>query len=242
MHLLKILEHRRSVRIFSDTKVIDPDEIKDCLRQATLAPTSSNMQLWQFIHLVDGSWREKLTKACLNQTAASTAQQWVVFVTRQDLFRSRARFILDFEKDNIVRNSPKEKQKKRIAVREVYYGKLMPFLYGRFFRLLGIIRKVTVNVMGVFRPVVREVSESQMRTVVHKSCALAAQTFMLAMAEKGYDTCPMEGFDSKMVKKLLLLPRGTDINMIISCGIREGNSGIWGDRCRVPFEAVYDRR
>ena len=96
MHLLKILEHRRSVRIFSDTKVIDPDEIKDCLRQATLAPTSSNMQLWQFIHLVDGSWREKLTKACLNQTAASTAQQWVVFVTRQDLFRSRARFILDF--------------------------------------------------------------------------------------------------------------------------------------------------
>ena len=83
MHLLKILEHRRSVRIFSDTKVIDPDEIKDCLRQATLAPTSSNMQLWQFIHLVDGSWREKLTKACLNQTAASTAQQWVVFVLNE---------------------------------------------------------------------------------------------------------------------------------------------------------------
>jgi nitroreductase len=52
----------------------------------------------------------------------------------------------------------------------------------------------------------------------------------------------MEGFDSKKVKKLLQLPRGTDINMIISCGIRDGKKGIWGDRCRLPFEEVYERR
>lgn len=242
MHLQNLLEHRRSVRLFSDKKSISPNDIEDCLRQATLAPTSSNMQLWQFIHLVDPKWREALTKACLGQTAASTAAQWVVFVTRQDLFRSRAKFLLNFEKGNIKRNSPKDRQVKRIAVREVYYGKLMPLLYARFFRLLGIIRKLVVSVMGLFRPVVREVSETQMRTVVHKSCALAAQTFMLAMAEKGYDTCPMEGFDSKSVKKLLKLPRGADINMIISCGVRDGNKGIWGERCRVPFEEVYEQR
>ena len=52
----------------------------------------------------------------------------------------------------------------------------------------------------------------------------------------------MEGFDSKRVKKLLHLPRGTDINMIVSCGVRDGNKGIWGDRCRLPFEEVYERR
>ena len=242
MHLQNLLTHRRSVRLFSDKKSIPPSDVEDCLKQATLAPTSSNMQLWHFMHLVDDKWREGLTKACLGQTAASTATQWVVFVTRQDLFRARAKFLLNFEKGNIEQNSPLERQAKRIAVREVYYGRLMPFLYARFFRLLGIVRKLTVFVMGMFRPVVREVSETQMRTVVHKSCALAAQTFMLAMAEKGYDTCPMEGFDSKKVKKLLQLPRGTDINMIISCGIRDGNKGIWGDRCRVPFEEVYERR
>jgi hypothetical protein len=39
---------------------------------------------------------------------------------------------------------------------------------------------------------IREVSESDMNTVVHKSCALVAQTFMLAMAEQNYDTCPLE--------------------------------------------------
>jgi len=242
MQLKNLLEHRRSVRLFDREKTIPPDAVKNCLEQAVLAPNSSNMQLWQFIHLTDEKWRAPLTRFCLNQTAASTAQQWVVFVTRQDLYRSRAREILSFEKENVVRHSPKERHVKRIADRETYYGKIMPFLYARFFRLLGIFRKIIVGCMGLFRPVVREVSETQMRTVVHKSCALAAQTFMLAMAEKGYDTCPMEGFDSKRVKKLLQLPRGADINMIVSCGIRDGNKGIWGDRCRVPFEDVYDRR
>jgi nitroreductase len=94
--------------------------------------------------------------------------------------------------------------------------------------------------VGLFRPIFYQVSEGDMRVVVHKTCALAAQTFMLAMAHEGYDTCPMEGFDSRRVKRLLKLPYGAEINMIISCGIREEN-GIWGDRMRVPFEEVYKK-
>jgi nitroreductase len=78
------------------------------------------------------------------------------------------------------------------------------------------------------------------RVVVHKTCALAAQTFMLAMANEQYDTCPMEGFDSRKVKKILDLPFGAEINMVISCGIRE-EQGVWGDRMRVPFNEVYQR-
>ena len=239
MSLLELLQKRRSVRVFDPEKPISQEEVRHCIEMATLAPNSSNMQLWQMIHLVDPKWKEPLTKACLGQSAASTAQQWVVFVTRQDLYRSRAKYILAFEKNNIATYSPESRKAKRIADREVYYGKIMPFLYGRFFRIFGLIRVLMVQFMGLFRPVVREVSESQMRAVVYKSCALAAQTFMLAMAEKGYDTCPMEGFDSKLIKKMLDLPRGTNINMIISCGIRK-EEGIWGERCRVPFDQVYE--
>jgi len=51
----------------------------------------------------------------------------------------------------------------------------------------------------------------------------------------------MEGFDSRRVKRLLNLPNSAKINMIISCGIRKGNEGIWGERCRVPFDEVYKR-
>ena len=89
----------------------------------------------------------------------------------------------------------------------------MPFLYARFFRILGLLRSVLAKAIGLFRPIVREVSESDMRVVVHKSCALAAQTFMIAMANEGYDTCPLEGLDSRRLKRLLKLPHGAEINM-----------------------------
>ncbi|MFN5335431.1 MAG: nitroreductase family protein, partial [Bacteroidota bacterium] len=72
---------------------------------------------------------------------------------------------------------------------------------------------------------------------VHKSCALAAQTFMLSIAAEGFHSCPMEGFDEKRVKKFLGLPNGAEINMIISVGLGT-ESGIWGNRYRVPYDEV----
>lgn len=241
MNLEEILNYRRSVRVYDKEKRIDPEKVEYCLELATLAPNSSNMQLWEFYHIVDPEMLAKISKACLDQPATATASEAVVFVTRQDLFRKRAKFVLDFERGNIRRNSPEERQVKRIRDRELYYGKLMPFLYARFYGILGGFRSLLAKAIGLFRPIVREVSESDMRVVVHKSCALAAQTFMIAMANEGYDTCPLEGFDSRRVKKLLKLPHGAEINMIISCGIRKGNKGIWGERCRVPFDKVYHR-
>ena len=77
-----------------------------------------------------------------------------------------------------------------------------------------------------------------MRAVVHKSCALAAQTFMLAMSEQGYDTCPLEGFDSLRVKRVLGLPHNCGINMVITCGVRVPE-GVRGERFRLPFSEFY---
>lgn len=241
MNLEEVLNYRRSVRVFDKARPLDPEKVKHCLELATLAPNSSNMQLWEFYQITQPGLIAKISKACLGQTAASTASEIVVFVTRQDLFRQRARFVLDFEKGNIRRNSPQERQRKRIRDREMYYGKVMPFLYARFFGILGLFRVLLTKIIGLFRPIVREVSESDMRVVVNKSCALAAQTFMIAMANEGYDTCPLEGFDSKQIKKLLKLPHDAGVNMVIPCGIRDGNKGIWGERGRVPFEEVYHR-
>lgn len=241
MNLEEVLNYRRSVRVFDKARPLDPEKVKHCLELATLAPNSSNMQLWEFYQVTEPGLMAKISKACLGQTAASTASEIVVFVTRQDLFRQRARFVLDFEKGNIRRNSPQERQRKRIRDREMYYGKVMPFLYARFYGILGLFRVLLANIIGLFRPIVREVSESDMRVVVNKSCALAAQTFMIAMANEGYDTCPLEGFDSKQIKKLLKLPHDAGVNMVIPCGIRDGNKGIWGERGRVPFDEVYHR-
>lgn len=234
----EILYYRRSVRNYNPDIELDTERVKECIRLATFAPTSSNMQLWEFYHITSPDVMKKLSDACLNQQATRTAKQLVVFVTRQDLHRKRANDVIAFERENIRRNSPPEKQAKRIKLREMYYQKIMPFLYSRFFGVWGLLRKALVSVVGLFRPMVRQVSENDMRVVVHKTCGLAAQTFMLAMANEGYDTCPIEGFDSRRVKKILRLPRGAEINMVISCGVRLPD-GVHGERFRVPFEDVY---
>lgn len=241
MNLEEVLNYRRSVRAYDKGKSIDPERVKHCLELATLAPNSSNMQLWEFYHITESELLAKVSHACLDQKATSTASEVVVFVVRRDAYRKRAKFVLDFEKGNIERNSPNQRQAKRIKDRELYYGFLMPFVYARFFGLLGLFRKLLANAISLFRPMMLEVSENDVRVVAHKSCALAAQTFMIAMANEGYDTCPLEGLDSRRLKRLLRLPYGAEINMAVSCGIRDGNKGIWGERCRVPFDEVYHK-
>jgi nitroreductase len=98
-------------------------------------------------------------------------------------------------------------------------------------------KKMIAFTVGLRRPMVREVGETEVRISVHKSASLAAMTFMLAMKAKGYDTCPMEGFDSKRVKKLLNLNSSSEINMIIGCG-KGLPEGIYGERFRVPSDML----
>lgn len=240
MTFQEAVNYRRSVRHYDENKEIDSNIVRECIETATLAPNSSNMQLWEFYHITNPEILKKLAHACLDQQAATTAKEMVVFVTRQDLFRQRAKEMMELETQNVLKNSPQSKHESRIKRWKLYYGKVMPFLYSRFLGIIGFFRKVLVNLIWPFRPITLEVSENDSRVVVHKTCGLAAQTFMLAMADKGYDTCPMEGFDSRRVKSILKLPLGAEINMIISCGIRK-EGGVWGDRMRIPFSKVYKR-
>jgi nitroreductase len=233
----EIIQYRRSVRNYKAIP-IETEKVKRCIELATLAPNSSNMQLWEFYHITSPEILQQISIACLSQESATTAQQMVVFVTRQDLFSQRAKKMMALETQNIHKNSPIEKQAKRINQWKFYYGKVMPFLYARFFGIIGLIRIIAVNIVGLFRPIIYQVSESDMSVVVHKTCALAAQTFMLAMSNEKYDTCPMEGFDSRILGSILKLPYGAEINMVITCGIRADN-GVWGDRMRIPFNEVY---
>lgn len=239
MNLEAVLNYRRSVRDYQTDNNLDTEKVKHCLQMATLAPNSSNMQLWEFYHITDKALIQKMAHASLSQNAVASANQLVVFVTRGDLYRSRAKQVLDFQRDNIRRNSPPDRQASRIKKSEVYYGTLMPLVYARFFGLVGLFRKILTVSVSLFRPMFTNSSECDQRIVVHKSSALAAQTFMIAMANEGYDTCAVEGFDSRRVKKLLNLPSGAEINMLIPCGIRNGDKAIHGERYRVPFDQVY---
>jgi len=61
-------------------------------------------------------------------------------------------------------------------------------------------------------------NEQIQRDEVMRSCGIAAQTLMLTAKAMGYDTCPMVGFDSDAVAKLINLPSGYVVSMMVAIG------------------------
>ena len=230
------IKYRRSVRIYK-TDAIDEQKVKACLQLATLAATSSNMQLWEFYHIVSPEILKQLSVASFDQLAAKTAQQMVVVVARKDLWRKRAQSNIDFLKSKFG-NKPESEFSKREQFAMNYYKKIVPSIYFDFLGIFGMIKFLAFQLVGIFRPIYRQARRSDLRIVAHKSAGLAAQNFMISMSAINYDTCPMEGFDSLLVKKALNLPSSCEINMIIACGIRD-EQGIFNERFRVPFEEIY---
>ena len=120
------IRYRRSVRVQSDVP-IDSALVKACIANATLAPNSSNMQLWEFYHITSEEANKNIKAACFNQPAARTAQQLVIPVVRMDLWKQRIQalkedLIAGFEK---AKERNPEKEAKAIA----YLDDEMPEIY-----------------------------------------------------------------------------------------------------------------
>lgn len=231
------IAYRRSTRVYKDIP-IDTEKVKQCLVNASLAPTSSNLQLWEFYHITNKNTLKEIAEACFNQSAAKTAQQLAIIVTRKDLWKQRAKANIAFLKKVYDKDNLTEHDLKRKKMATNYYKKLIPTIYTDFLGILGYLKYFSFQIVGLFKPIYRQVRQSDMRIVAHKSAGLAAQNFMTSMAAIDYDTCPMEGSDTLRIKRILNLPSGAEINMIIGCGIRD-EKGIYGPRFRVPFEDVY---
>ena len=232
----EIIHFRRSNRAF-DPAIEVPDEvIQQALQHAILSPNSSNMQLWEFYWISSKEKLDEFVPLCLDQKAAKTAKQMVVFVTRQDKWKSRAEWNLAKVQETI-QGEPNAIQKGGLD----YYKKAMPLLYMRGpFGTMGLVRRILSFFLAFNKPFFRAGGTAFQRIMVHKSCALAAQSFMLSIASQGFHTCPMEGFDAVRVKRALRLPAQAEINMIIAIG-KGTEEGIWGPRNRVPYDEVVKK-
>ncbi len=230
----KIVDSRRSNRRFDENIHIPDDIIRKSLERATKAPNSSNMQLWEFYWIKSNEMKQKMIPLCLNQSAARTADHLIVFVVRKDLWSIRAKWNLEKIKHSIGDKTPNKMQKRALQ----YYGKLIPFMYRNDpFGINTLIRLVVSHGMGLFKPFMRLNGSADQRIVAHKSCALAAQTFMLSITAEGYDSCPMEGTDVIRIRKLLNLPSSAEVNMVVAVG-KGTEEGIYNERMRLPFEEV----
>lgn len=221
----KLVEARRSVRKYTEEQIPD-DVVNDCLELALLAPNSSNLQQWEFYRIKNPDVKRDVITACFSQSAAKTAAELIVCVARRDTWRKHSKQMLaEFAKLPV--ETPE--------VAKIYYGKLVPFVYTvGWFNILTPFKWIFNTIVGMFKVVPRDpISSFGLNTWAVKSTALACENLMLAFRAHGYDTCPMEGFDSWKVKKAVGLPCKSEIVMIISAGRRD-DGGVYGPRMRFP--------
>ena len=218
----KAVETRRSVRVFDKTPIPEA-HVREVLDLGLLAPNSSNLQPWEFHWVRSADKRAALVEACLSQPAARSAAELIVCVARTGTWRAmRGRMLDAFAGQKGVPASVLD-----------YYRRLVPFVYtvGPL-GLLARLRGAAMFAVGFFRAVPREPSSrAELTTWAVKSTALACENIMLAFRARGWDTCPMEGMDSRRIKKLLGLGRDAAIVMVIAAGKRKPQ-GVYGPRLR----------
>lgn len=220
---MTVVKSRRSVRVYTSEPVAE-DHMRECLHAALLAPTSSNLQCWEFHWVRSSKKKSKLVKACLSQPAARTAQELVVAVARTKTWQ-RNRHLMLAELSKQKPTPPRSLFS--------YYEKLVPLAYGLGpLGLFGITKKALFSIIGLIRPTPREpTSVNDMKIWAVKTTALACENLMLALRARGYDSCPMEGMDSKRVSQILGLPRDAIVVMVISAGKRAPD-GVYGPQIR----------
>jgi nitroreductase len=224
----EVVDSRRSVRIFAKDAV-PAEVVVRCIEAAQKAPNSSNLQCWEVYQVVTSTLKQKLVHACLGQPAASTAPELFVFVARPDLWRRNNAWTLEaLERRGDAPDRAFQ-----------YFRKITRIAYtqGAF----AWVKRIWFFIRSIGKATPREpVGWSDMRVWAHKSTALAASHFMLAMRAEGFDTCPMEGMDSQRVKRLLGLPRRAEVNMVISAG-RRTEKGVYGPRFRFPLDTFFKK-
>lgn len=232
-----LIQERRAVRVFESSEDFDKTVVKRSLERAVLSPNSSNMQLWEFVHVTNPSLKEQMGQACLGQNAAKTASELVVVLVRRDLWKKRSEQVIAqqvavFKADTGGELTDKHKRLLK------YWQVGIPFLHKSGFGVFNVVKRIMAFFQGLRKPSPRQVTSQDMRLSAHRSAAIAAQTFMMSITAEGYDSCPMEGFDSQRVHQILNLPSKAEIAMVIAVGKRSPK-GIYGPRMRVPFEEVY---
>ena len=230
----RIMHSRRSVRVYDPDKTWDPDAVARSIERAVLAPNSSNLQTWEFHRITSEEMLRKAVPLCMGQNAAKTARELVAVVVRTDKWKDRRDWLMQ---DYNSRKADEPERRKKLIYR--YYNQWIPMVYRTDpFRIFSTIKRIALAAIGLTRPVYRTGSHTDVRIIGHKSAGIAAGYFMLSMKAEGFDTCPMEGFDSVKMKRLLGLSGRAEICMMIGCGPGHAEKGIYDQRTRVPMTDV----
>ena len=163
------------------------DEVIDrVVDAAQKAPNSSNLQCWELCRWLPPNEGE-VGGSLFGTTCSGHGSELFVFVARPDLWSQQCGTLEEFDRRG---NMPDRAYQ--------YFTKITRIAYTQGCLQ---VKRLWFPLRGLTQATPREpVGWSDMRVWAHKSTALSAGHFMLAMRAEGFDTCPMESMDSKQIK------------------------------------------
>jgi len=210
-HFKIINSQRRAIRDFDGTPIPDQD-IRDILQEALRAPSSGNIQPYRIHWIQDPALKARVAEACNGQRAATSASALFVLVASKAIAKqtlvSHAAYL---ENSDLSANSKSYHQQG--------INTLKKFLRFGPFKLWTPL----IAFFSVFAPVLSlfPVGGLGMRQWLARNSIYAAQNILLASVAKGYDACPMEGFNALKIASILQLPYGSVIPVVIAIGKKQ---------------------
>jgi nitroreductase len=203
---------RRAVKVFDPIEI--PPETRDqILHAARLAPSSFNIQPYRFYWLATPEIRKKGAELCFGQSPAATASALIVAVADIGSWQSTSAGELAWMRTAGFSDKTIAEYERRAK-----FGKWF-FIQG-WFGIFGAIKWIILRLLHFWKTGgTLPVGRHGMFKWATKSAALACQNLMIAAEALGLNTCPMEGFDSRRLAKLLKLSRKDhEIVMVIAIG------------------------
>lgn len=206
---------RRAVRDFDGTP-IDEAAMRAILGEALLAPSSGNLQPYQLHWLRDPQMKARVAQACEAQRAAASAATLVVVVASRGIATRTAAQQLEHVEHSTALDA-KSKAYYRAQLRK----------FSRFLRLAPLLAPLRL-LLSLIHPAssLLPLGAGGVRHWTARSGIYAAQTLMLAASARGIDSCPMEGFNAAKVARLLGVPRGAVLPIVIALGYRREGARI----------------
>lgn len=231
LRFCNINERRRAVRDF-DGAPLDDADVRALLEAATLAPSSGNLQPYELHWVRSPELRRRVAEACESQRAALSASTLVVVaagrrLAQQTLAQQRAYL----EHTTALPDD----------TRAYYRRQLLEF--GAFLRVASLAPWELVRwLLCLLNPVhsLLPLGPIGLGNWAARSSIYVAQTLMLAASARGIDSCPMEGFSARRVRRVLGLPRGHVIPIVIALGRRRPDARIEPRWRRALSEAVVE--
>lgn len=87
-NLSTVIRERRSVRKYDPEFKISKEEIIDILKEAALAPSSSNLQPWKFLVIQDQETKKELRAIANNQEQVETASAVIAVLGDKEMYKN----------------------------------------------------------------------------------------------------------------------------------------------------------